>query len=1339
MIAAHYRERQPLSHTEQRIWRRCQADPQAPYYIHQGRIVIEGTLDETAFCRAWQAVLERHGSLRSGFGRGPDGAPFKYRRPPSLRALDFTDLSRFSPSEWQELIARQARDLRDIGHNLESDELFQFRFYRCGKHYREILISFHEIALTPSSVSVLLNDLKENYKIHAGPAETADLNLSVATNSIAVHRRKSDAPEHETAARSFWSGQLPEESAILSLLADNRPSATRDYRSASESMVLDPDVTRALRAMSQAEGVPLGTLLLSAIQLLLRRYAGQDDIIVGVAVDNCPATAVGKVGCFLSMLPIRARISERLSFRAFLRANHRTVSTALSYADFPFDHIADRVRSMSDLGAPSLFQVTFNMFECAPIACAPNTTTLTYGTMNAGYMEHDLAFRVHDSGEIKIEIAYLTQLFDADTIWSKLENLATLLRSTVARPDHVLNDLDYIASRERHNLLHGFNRTDTNFAPPQSIQQLFEEQARRTPTGVAFYSGGKSLSFECLNERSNRLANFLKRRGVKRGMRVGICVERSFDTAVGLMGIIKTGATYVPLDAQLPVPRLTEIIQDCGLTVLLLHRDLDGFDDFHGQKVFIDTDWDRIASASAENPPADRTKRRILNVIYTSATTGKPKGVIVSESAVLNRLHWMWKAYPFEPGDVGLVQKSSSLVASTWELFGGLLQGIPSVILSYGELFDPARLWQVCQRHGITHFLATPALIECVLLQAVRYPGEWHTLRFATTSAEPISTTMVRRWYEAFPNVPLLNLYGATECASNATVYDTRELGAKDLRVPLGKPIANVQAYILDERLNLLPRGAVGELCIGGACLAEGYLGLPDLTNERFVENPFSPAPRSRLYRTGDLARIRSDGKIEFIGRRDNQVNIRGFRVELEDVEAVLETHPGVKQAVVVLAEPSGDGGALTAFVTLGENAKSLGRTGLKAFVAARLPSYMVPAHFAFIDEIPLTRQNKVDRLSLRRRCAESREELSYIAPKTETEIRLAQIWKELLKIERVGLDDDFFDLGGHSLLAVRLFSEINRVFEKDLPLSTLYQSRSLQRLARVIAENDVVDAWPTLTAVTPRSETGPAALFCVHGIFGDILSYRYLANGLGPNQPLYGLQPRTLAGRPVDYTSVQDLAASYVAAIKAFQPSGPYYLAGYSYGARIALEMAQILRQQGTPPALLISLDGHARERVDLRVLHEENIGILGIDEARAPSLRFAQDLRSNYFIWRIYMFFKGLSAMGIWLIRQAYFALDLPLPRCLRTMYTEEVLRRIARDYRPAPYDGRTIVFCTPLRRKNLVKDWRAIAGSQAHFVDIRGSHVDVFEAPNIRRITSRLNEELRGDTRATAHNDN
>ena len=577
-----------------------------------------------------------------------------------------------------------------------------------------------------------------------------------------------------------------------------------------------------------------------------------------------------------------------------------------------------------------------------------------------------------------------------------------------------------------------------------TIQGLFEDQAERTPARVAIVFGGRSATYAELNARANRLAHHFRTLGVGPEVPVALRLDRSFETVLVPLAVVKAGGAYVPLDPRLPARRQLEILDDTEARLLVVRRDGDQPAGYRGATLALEDLEAELASGSVENPVPLTRGRNLLKIVYTSSSTGRPKGVLVEIGAVVNRLRWMWHAYPFVDGDVAVLHKSLSLVASACEVFGALLRGVPTLVIDDVTLLDPALLWRALVDSRVSFLLATPPLLDGLLQQAEQRPGEWGSLRLGTTSAEPVPPTMVERWQRLFPGVPLLNLYGATECSSNATFHDALETPAGVVRVPIGRPLDNVQAHVLNADLEPVPPGTPGELCVSGACLARGYLNRPDLTSLRFVPNPFGPG-HERLYRTGDVALVRPDGSLELIGRNDDQVKVRGYRVELGDVEAALGAHPLVRRCAVALVERTP--GGLAAYVVPRDR---VDRAELIDFLRERLPEYMVPATVVLVDALPATPSGKVARRSLPTPPVPAPSVES--APLGAEEETVARIWTSLLGRGGMGRDEDFFAAGGHSLLAMQAAARMTEALGVEVPVRALFEGRTVAATVRALS-----------------------------------------------------------------------------------------------------------------------------------------------------------------------------------------------------------------------------------------------------------------------------------------------
>lgn len=1052
----------PLTLSQQGIWFLWRLEPQSPYYTGQGTLQLKGEFDLLRFQKTWHALLARHEILRVRFGN-ENGLPVQHFDRTPDTALDCTDLTHLPANEQWHAIEAAANAKTNRALDLEQDPLFQAELFEISETEHQLLLTFHEIVLDLWGLSILVRDFAALYQ-KSGDGDVALLPpADISFREYAVWEHDNINRSELEQQKAYWQAQLHGELPVLELPTDRPRPETQSYRGASESIVLSTEESKKLRDLASQNNATLFMTLLAALNILLRAYSRQDDIIVGAPIAN--RTQEGNedlAGFFLNMLPLRCRFESEVSFRDMLSVVRETVTGAICNADYPFMWMLEEANVQRNPAVTPVFQVMFNMLNLPHESAELADLEVTYNEIDTPYIKYDLCLysQEHDD-RIYLELAYLTDLFDAATIERMLANFRVLLNSIVESPGSPLHRLNMQSVAEAQKLEREFNDTDREFGNDLCIHQLFERQVEETPDEIAFICGAEQITFAGLNVRSNRLAHYLRASGVGRETRVAICTERSLEMMVSLLAVMKAGGTYVALDPDYPLLRIKDILADTVPPVLLLQERLDRFDDFGGTKIYVDTEWSRISEQDSSNPVCVNEVTDILNIVYTSSTTGSPKGVLITAEAVLNRLFWMWDAYPFEPDSVAVLQKSYALVAATWECFGALLQGYRTIILTRQAVQDPSEFWKQLVTTKVTHLLASPAVLEGVLTHAENNPGQWDSIRLATTSAEPIAPAMVRRWHASFPDTPLLNLYGSTECSSNVTQYDTRQLPESATRVPIGTPLANTRVYITDKHLNLCPIGVVGEMHVAGACLARGYLNNADLMEKHFLPDPFSSDPGSLIYKTGDMGKYKPDGTIELLGRADRQVNIRGFRVELNDIENTLLQHVAVQKCAAILRESSSGNERLVAYLVASEDTST---TELRAFLRDRLPDYMIPADYVFLASLPVTPAGKVDSRALPDPELSRRDmDVAYVAPESPIEKTLASIWQELLETDSVGVHDDFFDLGGHSLLASRMLFRVRKLTGVEVPLRTLFETPSIAALADAIhllqyADSDVAN-----------------------------------------------------------------------------------------------------------------------------------------------------------------------------------------------------------------------------------------------------------------------------------------
>jgi amino acid adenylation domain-containing protein len=777
-------------------------------------------------------------------------------------------------------------------------------------------------------------------------------------------------------------------------------------------------------------------------------------------------------GYFVNILPLRIDVAGDPTFQELLVRVREVVLGALSNSDIPLTKLVETIRPAPDPGRNPFFQVAISVEP--PIPAVDSSWSATQSDIPTGASKLDLYIDVDERTEgIVGPVTYNPDVFEPDMISRLIQHWRTLLEGAAEDPHCAISKLPLLTASERSQILVDWNRTRADYPRNATIHQLFDAQCERTPEAVALRDGSGCLGFRELQARSNRLAHHLQRLGARRGTRVALCVERSLNMVVALLGILKTGAAYIPLDPSHPADRLQFMLEDAEATLLVTQSGvLNKLRFSEAKTVILDTDWQGIAHARTDNLSTRVEPLDPAYVLYTSGSTGQPKGVKGTHQGAINRFQWMWERYPFQAGEVCCQKTNLGFLDSMWEIFGPLLAGIPSVILPGEVVRDPEELLRSLARHGVTRIVLVPALLRALLDHAPNFQQRVPRLKLWSSSGEALSGELARRFRRGFPEATLLNIYGSSEVAADVTWHEVLEeeqdIGAT---VPIGKPISNTQMYVLDSHRNPVPVGVRGEIYVGGDGLALGYWNRPELTAERFVENPIAPEQSKRLYRTGDLGRWRGDGEIEYLGRVDGEVKLRGMRIDLGEIESVLVSHAGVREAAVEREEEGGEA-RLVAYLVAGDGGTPDGRE-LRRHLRSKLPEHMVPARFVQVAELPLLSSGKVNRRALAGTAGVVLTEQGMTSPRTETERKLGEIWKELLKVEEVGVDQNFFELGGHSLLVLQVIARIRRLFEVELPVRTVFEEPTLAGLAAAVekAEAQGLKARTPILQRRSRSE----------------------------------------------------------------------------------------------------------------------------------------------------------------------------------------------------------------------------------------------------------------------------
>jgi len=1308
------------SFAQERLWFLHQLDRESPAYNVLFPFHVSGPLDAPALERALTGIVRRHEVLRTTFTE-VDGSPVQCVHAPADFKLPIGDLQGLPASSQEVEVQRITRLEQQRPFDLARGPVFEGRLLRLGPREHVLILRVHHIAFDGWSTGILFRELALLYGALCAGRQSLLSELPVQYGDFAVWQRERMTGEATAPMRRYWKQQLEGAPNLLTLPTDRLRSARQDFRGGEHAFRIRGPVVDSLETLGRRCRATMFMTLLAAFQTLLFRYSGQGDLVVGTPIAGRRAVELeGLIGFFVNTLPLRVQLDQDLPFVELLARTRATALDGFANQDLPFERIVQEIQPARTLSFAPLVQVVFAYQNVDVERLELPGLAVKSQPFPHQAAKFDLMLSVAPcSGELAGSLGFSRQLFDQVTVERMATHFERLLEEIVKDPQKRLVDYSILTPAERQEIVIEQGATASNFPRDRGIHELFEAQVHMRPDAIAISGPPVDITYGELNRRANKLARYLRACGADPGDIIGLCLERSADLIAAMVAILKAGCAYLPLDPTQPADRLSLMLEDARASLVVTRHEFAARVPADPAKlVCLDIDNQRIVRQSEVNlgDPLDADSfnaERLAYVIYTSGSTGRPKGVAVPHRAV-NRLVINTNYIAIRPDDFIAQTSNASFDAATFEIWGALLHGARLGFVDRDTALSPRALAQAISGRGFTTMFVTTALFNHV---ASEEPSAFRPLRHLLFGGEAVEPRWVREVLRVAPPARLLHVYGPTEATTFASWHEVHDVPEECATIPIGKPISNTSLYVLDDRLAPVPIGVVGEICIGGPGLARGYLHDDDLTAARFVAGPFVDEPR--LYRTGDLGRYLPDGDIEFVGRRDGQVKLRGFRVELAEIETVLARHPLVLRAVVLMAGDITRDRHLVAYVVPTERADSL--ETLRPYLQQKLPDYMIPAELVAVESIPLTSNGKVDRARLTALKAECPVGGSLLEKPTDfLEVQLVSIWEAVLGVRPIGLNENFFALGGHSLLAARLFGELEKAFGIRLPLVALFQAATIAELARLIRAKGWSPQWASLVPMQSRGSRPP--LFLVHGIGGNILCYRDLAHLLGADQPVYGLQAVGLDGTQPPHTTIEEMAVHYVALVRQLRPEGPYHLAGLSFGGIVAFEMAQQFRRLGDKVGLVALLDtsGPQPARTD-RTKLERYDALARFFVRRASSHVVRMLMRPNRFDYfrRTSRTMRGKLAGRLWQVGALpYRTATWPLPKTLWRV--KEASRQALREYRAEIYSGRLTLFraITHSQESFYGKDlgWRRVAVGGLEIVDVPGDHLSILEHPNV-----------------------
>ena len=1167
----------PLSHSQRQLWYLDQLAPGNPFYNNPCAFEFTGALDVAALRRAVSEVARRHESLRTVFPL-VDGEPCQVVRPAGLVPMPVIDLTGLPDAERDERARQLTEADATAPFDLAAGPLLRTSLLKLAEQRYRWLVNVHHIVADGWSIGILVDEVGRLYGayLRGEPSPLPDPAVQYPDYALWQHEREHGGDPGSRDDLQYWTSKLADAPTLLALPTDRPRPAVQRFRGDRLCVTVGAATLRGLQATARAADATLFMTLMASLSVLLWRYSGQDDVCVGTPFANRNDSDVeAMIGHFINTVVIRNSLTAGQPFTELLRDVRQEVLDAYAHADQPFEQLVEALHPERHASYSPLFQVMLvlqNMplgqLDLPGLALRPLESS-------TGAARFDLSLEVTERrGELELSFEYDTDLFDESTVARMAAHYVRLLEQVGSDPARPVGELELLSAAEWQDEIYGHNATEQPLAAPADLVARFEAAARSRPDQPAVVSGTERLDYATLDRRANRLADALIERGVRPDQVVGLCAQRSAELVVGILGILKAGAAYLPLDPALPAERLAGMAADAApalvLTALSGSAPVPGWDELSAVEAAGRSD---AAPAVAEHPA------ELAYVIYTSGSTGRPKGVAVSRGSIVNLLdHWLARLGPL-PGTAAALWSSIGFDVSVQEILLPLTTGATLHLVPEELRADPGALMAWLREHRIHQAYLPPAYLAWID-EAPEQRLAGLALRQLLVGVEPLPELALHRMARTLPGLRILNGYGPTETSVYSSAYlDPRPLARQ---CPIGRPLANTRIYLLDERLQPVPVGVAAEICIGGAGVARGYLGRPGQTAQRFVPDPFVPG--ERMYRTGDLGYRLPDGTISYAGRRDHQVKLRGFRVELGEVEAVLREQPGVREAAVLLDRDGAGEPRLVAAVACG-TAPARQPAEWREALSRQLPGYMIPAVFLELPELPMTANGKLDRAALLRQAlADGPMQVNQSSPRDHVELALYQIWERLLLQPDIGIRDSFFDVGGSSISAIKLAHAIEEEFGQRLPISEIVAHPSIEALGARLRDGSSGSAGPPGNLIEFRpghaAPHGSAAgqsyrrVVCVHPAGGTAFCYLSLAKVLPASYGVYGIQSPGVNPGETFLPGVEAMAESYLRLIEPMLDGGPLVLTGLSYGGLVAYEMGRRLALAGNQAVSVVLLD---------------------------------------------------------------------------------------------------------------------------------------------------------------------